>query len=154
VERGLAPDTLLDTYSDERVHATRENLRYATKSTEFMAPPSHGFALMREAVLSLAVEHAWVRPLINPRQTSAIAFHDSRLNSHAARSAAFGRGPRPGEVLPECPVEQTRRRARTRHRSPWPRFTRSSSRRTARLRPRWPRRSPRSGAGRSRSARW
>jgi 3-(3-hydroxy-phenyl)propionate hydroxylase len=106
VDRGLAPEALLDTYSDERVHATRENLRYATKSTEFMAPPSHGFALMREAVLSLAAEHAWVRPLVNPRQTSAIAFPDSALNAFAARSAAFEAGPRPGEVLPECPLER------------------------------------------------
>ena len=104
VAQDRAPGALLDTYSDERVYATHENLRYATKSTEFMAPPSHGFTLMREAVLSLAVEHPWVRSLINPRQTSAIAFLDSRLNAYAARSAAFEAGPRPGEVLPECPL--------------------------------------------------
>jgi 3-(3-hydroxy-phenyl)propionate hydroxylase len=103
VGRGWAPDALLDTYSDERVHATHENLRYATKSTEFMAPPSHGFALMREAVLSLAPAHEWIRPLINPRQTSAVAFHDSPLNS-AGDAAAFARGPAAGEVLPECPL--------------------------------------------------
>jgi 3-(3-hydroxy-phenyl)propionate hydroxylase len=105
VDRGLAPESLLDSYSAERVYATQENLRYATKSTEFMAPPSHGFALMRQAVLSLAAEHAWVRPLINPRQTSAIAFHDSPLNAAPERSQAFAHGPRPGEVLPECPVD-------------------------------------------------
>ncbi len=104
VERGLAGEALLDSYSDERVHATHENLRYATKSTEFMAPPSHGFALMREAVLSLAERHAWVRPLINPRQTSAIAFRESALNSHPQRDAAFAAGPHCGAVLPECPV--------------------------------------------------
>jgi 3-(3-hydroxy-phenyl)propionate hydroxylase len=104
VDGGRADDALLDSYSDERLQATHENLRYATKSTEFMAPPSRGFALMREAVLSLAVRHAWVRPLINPRQTSAIAFHDSALNSHPERSAMFAAGPRPGEVLPECPL--------------------------------------------------
>lgn len=39
VLRGQAPDSLLDSYSDERVHATRQNLAYGAKSTEFMAPP-------------------------------------------------------------------------------------------------------------------
>jgi 3-(3-hydroxy-phenyl)propionate hydroxylase len=104
VIQGRASDGLLDTYSDERVFAARENLRYAKRSTEFMAPPSHAFELMRRAVLSLAPTHAWVRPLIDPRQTSAIAFPDSRLNCFAQRSQAFDAGPRPGEILPECPV--------------------------------------------------
>jgi 3-(3-hydroxy-phenyl)propionate hydroxylase len=71
---------LLDSYSEERVYAARENLRYATKSTEFMAPPSHAFSLMREAVLSLAPRHPWLRSLINPRQTGAIGFPRSPLN--------------------------------------------------------------------------
>ena len=61
VIQGWATDGLLDSYSDERVFAAQENLRHATRSTEFMAPPSHAFDLMREAVLSLAVSHAWVR---------------------------------------------------------------------------------------------
>ena len=91
-------------YSEERVFAARENLRYATRSTEFMAPPSHAFELMRRAVLSLAAKHEWMRTLINPRQTSAIAFLDSRLNAFPERSKEFGAGPRPGEILPECPL--------------------------------------------------
>lgn len=104
VIQGWATDGLLDTYSDERVFAARENLRYAKRSTEFMAPPSHAFELMRRAVLSLAPNHAWVRPLIDPRQTSAIAFPHSRLNCFPQRSQAFDAGPRPGEILPECPL--------------------------------------------------
>ena len=47
VVKGLASDTLLDSYSLERVFATHENLSYGTKSTEFMAPPSFAFELMR-----------------------------------------------------------------------------------------------------------
>ncbi len=38
----------------ERVAAAHENLFYGTKSTEFMAPPSFAFELMRTAVLGLA----------------------------------------------------------------------------------------------------
>jgi len=102
VVRGLAGERLLDSYSDERVFAARENLSYGTKSTEFMAPPTFAFELMRRAVLGLAVRHAGVRSLINPRQTSAIAYTESPLN--AAGSGAFAAGPAPGAVLPECPL--------------------------------------------------
>jgi 3-(3-hydroxy-phenyl)propionate hydroxylase len=73
VVNGISSDRLLDSYSDERVFAARENLSYGVKSTEFMAPPSFAFDLMRTAVLGLAERHAVVRPLINPRQTQAIA---------------------------------------------------------------------------------
>ena len=102
--RGLASDALLDSYSDERVFATHENLSYGTKSTEFMAPPSFAFDLMRRAVLSLAVKHEGVRSLINPRQTSAICYTESPLNAAPGESCAFTAGPVPGAVLPECPV--------------------------------------------------
>jgi len=104
VIRGWASERLLDTYSDERVFAAKENLRYATKSTEFMAPPSHAFEVMRNAVLSLAVEHEWVRPLLDPRQTTAIGFPDSPLNWPSQQSRAFPTGPQPGAILPECPL--------------------------------------------------
>jgi 3-(3-hydroxy-phenyl)propionate hydroxylase len=101
VVQGRAGAGLLDSYSDERVFATHENLSYGTKSTEFMAPPSFAFELMRTAVLSLALKHPGVRSLINPRQTSAIAYTDSPLN---AVSDPLTGGPAPGAVLSECPL--------------------------------------------------
>jgi 3-(3-hydroxy-phenyl)propionate hydroxylase len=103
VAKGLASERLLDSYSAERVAATHENLSYGTKSTEFMAPPSFAFELMRTAVLGLAAKHPGLSSLINPRQTSAITYHSSPLNA-SGDDAAFGAGPVPGEVLPECPV--------------------------------------------------
>ena len=102
VIRGLADASLLDSYSSERVAATHENLSYGTKSTEFMAPPSFAFDLMRTAVLSLAAKHEGVRSLINPRQSSAITYAASPLN--AAQVDIWRAGPVPGAVLPECPV--------------------------------------------------
>jgi 3-(3-hydroxy-phenyl)propionate hydroxylase len=104
VVNGIASPGLLDSYSDERVFAARENLSYGMKSTEFMAPPSFAFDLMRTAVLGLAHQHAAVRPLINPRQTHAIAYLRSPLNEAAGNAASdsFSRGPAPGTVLPEC----------------------------------------------------
>jgi 3-(3-hydroxy-phenyl)propionate hydroxylase len=104
VSKGLASDRLLDSYSDERVAAAHENLSHGTKSTEFMAPPSPAFDLMRRAVLSLAVKHPGLRSLINPRQTSAITYSHSTLNAAPEASAEFDAGPVPGQVLLECPV--------------------------------------------------
>ncbi|SIT41107.1 Monooxygenase FAD-binding [Paraburkholderia ribeironis] len=119
VINGIASPRLLDSYSDERVFAARENLSYGMKSTEFMAPPTFAFDLMRTAVLGLAQRHAAVRPLINPRQTHAIAYVHSPLNEAAAEASAksdaanaaheahaFSRGPAPGAVLPECPLSR------------------------------------------------
>ncbi len=106
VIKGLAGDALLDSYSSERVAAAHENLSYGTKSTEFMAPPSFAFALMRTAVLSLAAKHPGVRSLINPRQSSAIAYTASPLNS--TQDDAWSAGPAPGSVLPECPLTAVR----------------------------------------------
>lgn len=102
VVKGVAAPALLGTYSDERVAAAHENLRQGSKSTEFMAPPSFAFDLMRTAVLSLAVKHPGVRSLINPRQTSAISYAASPLN--ADDDPDFVPGPAPGAVLPECPL--------------------------------------------------
>jgi 3-(3-hydroxy-phenyl)propionate hydroxylase len=102
VVTGKAQESLLNTYSAERVAATHENLSYGTKSTEFMAPPSFAFELMRRAVLSLAVQHPGVRSLINPRQTSAIAYTGSSINVPDADT--WLGGPPPGTVLPECPI--------------------------------------------------
>jgi len=107
VINGIASPALLDSYSDERVYAARENLSYGMKSTEFMAPPSFAFDLLRTAVLGLAERHAAVRPLINPRQTHAIAYRQSPLNHVAAESGEFGGGPAPGTVLPECRLLRT-----------------------------------------------
>jgi 3-(3-hydroxy-phenyl)propionate hydroxylase len=104
VVKGLASSALLDSYSVERVGAARENLSYGTKSTEFMAPPSFAFELMRTAVLGLAKKHPSLRSLVNPRQTSAITYATSPLNAAPERSAEFSAGPVPGAVLPECPL--------------------------------------------------
>ena len=104
VAKGIAPVSLLKTYSSERVHAARENHRYAMKSAEFMSPPSRPFRLMRDAVLSLSEKHPWFTSLMNPRQHSAIPLTDSALNAFPERSGEFTAGPAPGTILPECPL--------------------------------------------------
>ncbi len=80
VQQGQADDKLLDSYSTERVMATRENIVYGAKSTEFMAPPNYGFKLLREAALRLATEDATVSALLNPRQSTPVEYVGSALN--------------------------------------------------------------------------
>jgi 3-(3-hydroxy-phenyl)propionate hydroxylase len=104
VARGLASERLLDSYSDERVFATRENLRHSSKSAEFMDPPSPAFAVMRSAVLELALRHEWVRSLINPRQSTAIGFPASPLND-PGDEASFAAGAAPGANVPDGELE-------------------------------------------------
>ncbi len=101
VIRGRSPEALLDSYSVERVHATRENIAYGAKSTEFMAPPNFAYRLMREATLRLAVSDPQVRSLINPRQSSPITYVDSPLN--APRSGVWANElAAPGAPSPEA----------------------------------------------------
>lgn len=104
VLQGQAGAALLDSYSVERVHATRENIAYGAKSTEFMAPPDAGFRLLREAALRLALEDERVRPLVNPRQTTPIAYLGSPLNTG---EDAGPPGARAGDPAPEARLHGT-----------------------------------------------
>lgn len=101
VLQGWGGDPLLDSYSSERVYATAENIAQAGKSTLFMTPPSRGYALMRDAALGLAVSEAFAKPLVNPRQTTAITFPDSPLST--PDEDAWTGGPVPGATLPNLP---------------------------------------------------
>jgi 3-(3-hydroxy-phenyl)propionate hydroxylase len=101
---GSAPDTILDSYSEERRAAWEVNVTSAMKSTEFMAPPTFGYELMRDAVLSLAKDHPAVATLIDPRQSAAIAYEGARLNSVTRDESSFKTGPRPGSPPLECPL--------------------------------------------------
>lgn len=96
------PEALLDSYSAERVQAFHVNAESARRSTEFMSPPSRGFDVLREAVLSLAADERGIAELINPRQTAAVAYTGSALSTPDVD--VWQGGPAPGEVLPEVPV--------------------------------------------------
>lgn len=97
VLRGQADAALLDSYSIERRAATLDIFASARKSTLFMTPPSRGYRLLRDAALRLAVDHDWVRPLIDPRQSSASSYQDSPLST--VDRDAWRDGPAPGEPL-------------------------------------------------------
>ena len=101
--RGWGGARLLDSYTAERVFATRENMRHASKSAEFMAPPAPAFALMRSAVLGLAARHPWVRRLIDPRQSTTVGYPDSPLNQGAG-DGDFAAGPASGFAFLDGPL--------------------------------------------------
>jgi 3-(3-hydroxy-phenyl)propionate hydroxylase len=106
VASGAADRRLLDTYSEERVDAWRQNIAQADKSTRFMAPNTPGYALTRDAVLSLVADRPALAHLVNPRQSGATHARSSRLTVPATHPADDdGRsGLRPGDPVDDCPV--------------------------------------------------
>jgi 3-(3-hydroxy-phenyl)propionate hydroxylase len=96
VIRGWAAPSLLSNHSEERVGAAREIIEESGKSTRFMAPPAGGFALLRDAVLSLSLTQDFVRPLYHWRTSRPHAYIHSRLNSAGDDDALFTAGPSHG----------------------------------------------------------
>ncbi|MBS3997922.1 MAG: FAD-dependent monooxygenase [Hydrogenophaga sp.] len=96
VARGVSPEALLATYSAERVAAAREIIDEAGKSTRFMTPPSRGFRLLRDAVLSLSLTQPFVGPLYHWRTSRPHEYTHSALNSAGDDNALFKAGPAHG----------------------------------------------------------
>ncbi len=96
VVKGLAGRALLANHSAERVGAAREIIDEAGKSTRFMAPPSRGFRLLRDAVLSLSLTEEFVRPLYHWRTSRPHEYTESMLNSAGDDDALFKSGPAHG----------------------------------------------------------
>ena len=96
VVKGLASQKLLANHSAERVGAAREIIDEAGKSTRFMTPPSRGFRLLRDAVLSLSLQQEFVRPLYHWRTSRPHEYTDSMLNSAGDDNALFTAGPAHG----------------------------------------------------------
>src|SRR5690606_30240550 len=101
---GLAPETLIDTYTVERELAADENLLNSTRSTDFITPKSAASRSFRNAVLNLAREHPFARGLVNSGRLSLpTAYADTPLNTpdddtYACRMA-------PGAVALDAPVQ-------------------------------------------------
>jgi 3-(3-hydroxy-phenyl)propionate hydroxylase len=103
---GAAPDSLLDSYSDERVQAADENILNSTRSTDFITPKSAMARAFRDATLELAQRHAFARKLVNSGRLSTPTVLDGSALSTA--DECFG-GPsaalaRPGAPAPDAPL--------------------------------------------------
>lgn len=97
--KGLAGPGLLASYSAERVGAAREIIAEAGKSTRFMTPPTPGHCLVRDAVLSLSLTQAFVRPLYHWRTSRPHDYVDSALNCKDDDNRDFAAGPAQGAPL-------------------------------------------------------
>ena len=72
--------SLLKFFNIERKQAIENIFTLAKKSTIFMTPPSKGYKLMQQAVLSLSIRNKFSKPLINPRQSDADIYFYKKLN--------------------------------------------------------------------------
>ncbi len=85
VIKGVAPDALLDTYSEERVHGADENILNSTRATDFLTPKSEISKIFRNAVLELARDFEFARPLVNSGRLSVPCVYDGlSLNAEDA----------------------------------------------------------------------
>lgn len=101
--RGLAPETLLDSYSQERGLAADENIMNSTRSTDFITPKSVVSRTFRDAVLGLAAQHSFARALVNSGRLSVPTFLvDSPLNT--ADSDVFSGTMVPGAPMDDAPI--------------------------------------------------
>ena len=79
---GRAPDSLLDSYSEERVFAAAENLLNSTRSTDFITPKSAISRAFRDATLLLSERYPFARSLVNSGRLSVPAvLSESSLNT-------------------------------------------------------------------------
>jgi 3-(3-hydroxy-phenyl)propionate hydroxylase len=102
---GKAPDSLLDSYSDERVFAADENIMNSTRSTDFITPKSRTSLNFRNAVLTLAGDHPFARALVNSGRLSVPSFlTGSPLNTPDA--AAFAGDMVPGAPMDDAPMQE------------------------------------------------
>ncbi len=100
VINGKAGTGLLDSYTPERRGATLDVFANASKSARFMTPNTHGWRLMRDAALSLALSKPFAGELANPRQMTAFTYSESPAVE--PDDTAFTAGPAAGAVMPDA----------------------------------------------------
>ncbi|RDE51058.1 MAG: FAD-dependent oxidoreductase [Candidatus Accumulibacter meliphilus] len=102
---GQAPDSLLDSYGEEREFAADENLLNSTRSSDFISPKSKTSLSFRNAVLTLARKYPFARALVNSGRLSVPAFLcGSSLNTHDGE--AFNGQMWPGAAMDDAPIRE------------------------------------------------
>jgi len=100
---GRAPESLLDSYHDERAFAADENILNSTRSTDFITPKNAASRAFRDAVLDLARDHAFARQLVNSGRLSLPStYADSVLNTPDGLNTPNG-GDFAGLMVPGAP---------------------------------------------------
>ncbi len=79
---GKAPESLLDSYNEERAFAADDNILNSTRSTDFISPKSEISKAFRDATLDLAKDYQFARPMVNSGRLSLpTPYIDSSLNT-------------------------------------------------------------------------
>ena len=106
VIKGQAPEHLLDSYDDERIHGADENILNSTRATDFISPKSKTSHIFRNAVLDLAAKFPFARPLVNSGRLSVPCVYDtSPLNGPDALAGGPART-RVGSACCDAPLAQ------------------------------------------------
>jgi 3-(3-hydroxy-phenyl)propionate hydroxylase len=101
---GAAPETLLDSYHEERAFAADDNLKNSTRSTDFITPKSRASRRFRDAVLDLSKDNALARPFVNSgRLSQPTPYVNSSLNTPDEN--AFAGVMAPGTNCADAPVK-------------------------------------------------
>ncbi|WP_375175566.1 FAD-dependent oxidoreductase [Pseudooceanicola sp.] len=101
---GKAPESLLDSYNEERVHGADENILNSTRATDFITPKSKVSHVFRNAVLDLAEHYPFARPLVNSGRLSVPCTYDGlSLNGPDALPGGPART-RVGSACPDAPL--------------------------------------------------
>jgi 3-(3-hydroxy-phenyl)propionate hydroxylase len=105
---GSAPEALIDSFHEERAFAADDNLLNSTRSTDFISPKSPASLRLRNAVLELASDQPFARPLINSgRLSTPTPYLHSSLNT--PDEEPFSGPMKPGTNCADAPL---RRRGR------------------------------------------
>ncbi len=100
---GDAPDSLMDSYDEERAFAADDNLLNSTRSTDFITPKSRASRYFRDAVLELSKNYDFARPLVNSgRLSKPTPYVKSSLNT--PDEAGFCSEMRPGTNCLDAPI--------------------------------------------------
>jgi len=82
VRAGLAPETLLDTYHDERHAAASENLRLTDDTMRFLVPKPGFSHWRRDTILRLSLPFKFMRRYVNAgHMSNPFTYRDSPINS-------------------------------------------------------------------------
>ncbi len=102
---GIAQESLINTYSEERGQAARENFESSARSADFIIPKSKIAGLYREAVLGLSRQCSFAKPMVNSgRQSEPCTYDHSSLNGPDCECLPHVL--RPGSPMVDLPLGQ------------------------------------------------
>ncbi|MEO3386234.1 FAD-dependent oxidoreductase [Mesorhizobium sp. CAU 1741] len=99
--QGKAPESLVATYDEERIHGADENILNSSRATSFMTPKTDIERIFRDSVLELAAGHEFARRLVNSGRLS----RPCSLAGLGLQTPADSEGGVPvGDAMPDAPL--------------------------------------------------